>query len=391
LALGTDTTGTDTVDATALTNAQVVTMTGSNDATVSFANGDVTASAYAGAMTVTGTGTTGQWTTGTVTSSISSTGATIVVATAMADGQTLTTSGAGATTITGLLADLTDTSTAAQTITVADVATITLALGSDTTGTEIITATALTDGDVLTMTGANNATVASGVADLTASDYTGALAITTGNGTTIILSGTGADTIIGGTGKDVITGGNGADSITGGADADTITLTETSSAADIVKWTATDDGAMATEIGAAQGDVDFSAGADGDKIVAFTSGTDKFYFAAAGVTNAIGTEADTLITIAAGGTVTNAARFVEVTGDFGDGTTGDAIIVLNGLTTTAVAIGDSFIAFLNDGTDGYLFFVEQVSTADTIDADDVTLIGQVTSVTDVADGDFVSF
>ena len=77
--------------------------------------------------------------------------------------------------------------------------------------------------------------------------------------------------------------------------------------------------------------------------------------------------------------------------NFGDGSTGDAIIVLNALTTTAVAIGDSFVAFLNDGTNGYLVLVEQVSTADTIDADDVTLIGQVTGVTDVADGDFVSF
>jgi hypothetical protein len=46
---------------------------------------------------------------------------------------------------------------------------------------------------------------------------------------------------------------------------------------------------------------------------------------------------------------------------------------------------------LNDGSNGYLVLVEQVSTADTIDADDVTLIGQVTGITDVADGDFVSF
>ena len=104
----------------------------------------------------------------------------------------------------------------------------------------------------------------------------------------------------------------------------------------------------------------------------------------------LGTEADTLVTVAAGGTVTNAVRFLEMTAAF-DGTTGDAITDLNALTTTAVAIGDSFLAFMNDGTDGYLYLVQQVSTADTIAAQDVTLVGQIAGVTNVADGDFVSF
>jgi len=110
----------------------------------------------------------------------------------MPNGQTLTTSGAGATTITGLQADLTDTTTAAQTITVVDVATITLALGSDVTGTDAITATALTDADVLTMTGSNNATVSLVAGDLTASAYTGALTVTATTGTNIIVTGSGA-------------------------------------------------------------------------------------------------------------------------------------------------------------------------------------------------------
>jgi Ca2+-binding RTX toxin-like protein len=287
----------------------------------------------------------------------------------MADGQTLTTSGAGATTITGLSADLTDTTTAAQNITVGSPATITLALGTDTAGTDVIVGTALTDGEVVTLTGANDATLSLVAGDVTASSYTGALAVTATTGTNVITTGTGADTIIGGDAADSITGGTGVD---------------------IIKWIATDDGDMATESGAAAGDTDFSAGSAGDKVVGFVSGTDKLHFAAAMVTNAIGTEADTLLTIAAAGTVTNAARFVEITTAF-DGTTGDAIIDLNALTTSAVAIGDSFVAFMNDGTSGYLFLVEQVSTADTIDADDITLIGQITGITDVADGDFVSF
>ena len=60
-------------------------------------------------------------------------------------------------------------------------------------------------------------------------------------------------------------------------------------------------------------------------------------------------------------------------------------------TSTAVAIGDSFVAFMNDGTDGYLFMIEQESTANIIDADDIHLIGQVSGCTNVANGDFVSF
>ena len=70
---------------------------------------------------------------------------------------------------------------------------------------------------------------------------------------------------------------------------------------------------------------------------------------------------------------------------------GTAITALNGLTTTSVAIGDSFLAFLNDSTNGYLYMVQQASAADTIAAADVTLIAQLTNVTNVADGDFVTF
>jgi len=148
---------------------------------------------------------------------------------------------------------------------------------------------------------------------------------------------------------------------------------------------------MATETGAGAGtDVDFAAGTVGDEVIGFSTTDDKFHFAAALVTSAAGTENDTMLTLAANGTVTNAARFVELTAAF-NGTTGDAIADLNTLTTTAVVTTDSFIAFMNDGTDGYLFLVQQISTANTIAAQDVTLIGRVTGATNPADGDFVSF
>ena len=96
-------------------------------------------------------------------------------------------------------------------------------------------------------------------------------------------------------------------------------------------------------------------------------------------------------TIAPGGVVANNDVFVEVTGAITDGTMGEAITVLNALDTSAVAIGEDVIFFVNDGTNGYLYLLTQVSTADTIAAQDLTLIGQVTGVTNVADGDFVAF
>jgi hypothetical protein len=276
---------------------------------------------------------------------------------------------------------------------------------------------AITDGDVAMSTGSAWAFAAGGAASaasdlvvtgygnitgagvLTGSTFTfnaGGLTDTTGltvtgaalTGAATLTGSSGTDALTGSDQADSITGKNGGDTITGGGAADTITLTETVSAADQIVIAATTAALMATETGSTAGtDVDFAAGTVGDKIVGFTSTTDTIDFKDALVTNAIGIEADTLVTIGAAGTVTNVARFVEVTAAF-DGTTGDAITDLNALTTTAVAIGDSFIAFMNDGTDGYLFLVEQVSAANTIAAQDVTLIGQLTGVTDVANGDF---
>ena len=65
--------------------------------------------------------------------------------------------------------------------------------------------------------------------------------------------------------------------------------------------------------------------------------------------------------------------------------------VLNALTTTAVAIGDSFIAALDNDTNVYFYLVKQVSAANTIAAQDVTFIGVSTGMAfGVTNGDFVS-
>jgi hypothetical protein len=208
----------------------------------------------------------------------------------------------------------------------------------------------------------------------------------------IIAGGAGLDTITGTSKTDTITTGAGAGSVTGGGAADTIT--GNAGGVDTVIWTGTTAAAIATETGSTAGtDVDFAAGTIGDSVAAFATGTDKLNFASTLVTNAAGTEIDTLLEIAKGGTVTNVARYVQIT-DAGAGDNGDqfggAVALLNALDTTAVAIGDSFIAAIDNDTNVYLYLVQQVSAANTIATQDVTLIGALTGITDVANGDFVS-
>jgi hypothetical protein len=205
---------------------------------------------------------------------------------------------------------------------------------------------------------------------------------------TAVLQMAASSEVLGGNRSDFVTAGATNAGITGGSGADVMTG---AGGTDTVIWTGTTAALMATETGVTAGtDVDAVAGSAGDQVNTWTSGTDKLNFRATLTTNAIGTEADNLITIGAGGTVTNATRYLEITAAF-DGTTGDAITDLNAANTGAVAIGDSFIAFMQDGTDGYLYLVEQVSAANTIAAQDVTLIGTVMGVTNIANADLVSY
>jgi len=213
--------------------------------------------------------------------------------------------------------------------------------------------------------------------------------LTGGTGADTLAGGAGDDSITGGAGADVISTTSGADTVIGGAAADSMTG---GTGVDIFKWTATTAATFATEAGTNAGATAvFTAGSIGDKVASFTSTTDKLHFAAAGLTNAVGTENDTAIVIAAAGTVTNVARFVVVSTDQADLLFATAVTLLDGLTTAAVAIGDSFIAAIDNGTDTALYYVKQVSVSDTIAAQDVTLIGQITGTAQLANGDFVSF
>lgn len=191
-----------------------------------------------------------------------------------------------------------------------------------------------------------------------------------------------ADTILTGNGADLVVGGRGADSITGGTGVDTI------------KYAATTTLDLALEAGTTAGGASDSGTGVGDRITTWTSGTDKIQFAASLLTNAIGTETDSLLSIAKTGTVTNVARFVHITDTaVGDNvnTHAGAVTVLNALTTTAVAIGDSFIAAMDNDTNTYLYYVKQVSAANTIATQDVTLIGVINGITTIANGDFVTY
>jgi hypothetical protein len=363
------TTGLVDADFANISLVQTLTLTGANTIVLGSnadSTGIVTITAGAGATNITAAGTKA------------------LNATAMAEANTLTLAGAADFTITGLQSDITggsSTGTLAITL-VADVTDNALAI---VTGTGNVTVSGGgASGDTITVTG-----LATASQTFSAAGSGAVFNITGGANAQTITGSAQADTIVGGAGADTIASGGGGDTITGGAAADAMTG---GTGVDTFTWTGTASAAIATETGATAGtDNDFSLGTIGDRVSSFTSASDKLNFAGALVTNAVGTETDTLLTIAAAGTVTNTARYVEITTSQSDGTMGVAITLLDGLTTTAVAVGDSFIAFIHDGTNGYLYLIEEAGTTDTISASEVTLIGQIALVTDVANGDFASF
>jgi hypothetical protein len=197
------------------------------------------------------------------------------------------------------------------------------------------------------------------------------------------LTGTGgADVITTGVLADTITGGDGADSITAGL------------GADIIRWAATTTAGIAAEAGTnAAAATTFAAGTAGDKVVGFVSGTDKLYFSQT-LVNPSGNDTDTLRSIVKTGTISAGDRFVHITNTVvGDGINAGAgaVTIIDALTTTGVAIGDSVIIAMDNDTSIYLWYLKQVSASGTVAAQDLTLIGEITGITTVANGDFVSF
>ena len=208
-------TGATTINAGALAAGKTLTLTGADAATVTGLGGNLTARLETGTLAVTTTGATQTVTTGSGNISIAddSTGVLTVNAAALAAGNTLTLTGAGAATVTGLKGNLVASGeSGALNVTTSATPTLSIATG---TGSTSIKAGAMTSGETLTLTGANNATVNVG-GNLAAGSDTGALTVT--------AIGTGAHTIQTGGGADSITAAHGGDTIEGGGGGDTINV-----------------------------------------------------------------------------------------------------------------------------------------------------------------------
>src|SRR4029077_6983348 len=141
------------------------------------------------------------------------TGTLNVNAGALAAAALLTLSGSEKFAVTGLQGHLAATDvTGTLNVTAAAASALSIATGG---GTDTITASAMTQGETLALTGSHAATVAVG-GNLAAGAYTGKLTVT--------ASGTAPHAITTGTGADSITAAHGADTITAGAAADTINV-----------------------------------------------------------------------------------------------------------------------------------------------------------------------
>lgn len=180
-------------------------------------------------------------------------------------GLTVTSAGSvtlGAVFATGALAAGTLTSINLSGVTGTGVSTLSL---TNNTVTAATTITASTGGTNVTAVGAEAATDAiifTGGAGNDSFTGTGFLGILTLSG------GAGTDTFVGGSNSDVLIGGEGTDDLAGGLAADSINLTETVSAADIVRYTATNQG------GAAQAGNAAVVLAAGDTVTGFATGVD---------------------------------------------------------------------------------------------------------------------
>jgi hypothetical protein len=217
--------------------------------------------------------------------------------------------------------------------------------------------------------------------------YTGTLATSsfTTTGATIVSVGGATQAIAGTVAADTITSGSAVANITAGGGADTITVGASNAAGDTIFFSAATTAAMAVEAGTTTG-----ANGTGDTITNFENGTgnDVISFAAALLNN--GTKTTTLSAIAKNGTIANDQVLIHVNntavGDAVD-TVAGAVTVLNALTTSDVAIGDRVIVAMDNDTDVFLWLIDQVSTANTIAAQDITLIGVIKGITTISDGD----
>lgn len=220
-----------------------------------------------------------------------------------------------------------------------------------------------TGDQVTTFNGAANAAVQSNFTSVDASGYTGSFgAQLTANALGSTMTGTAnADVINGGTGADTISGDAGSDSITISGANNTVTLNQVAG--------------LDTITGFATGDT--LANAAGNEIGTATSGTEVTKTAAF-ATAALATDTTNILTFNASTTSALATTGTATITDFTDVAFGGDVMTYLDEVYSVTAIATEAVVILNDGTDSFVYYFLNDSDT-TFDAGDtLTLVGQVT-------------
>jgi Ca2+-binding RTX toxin-like protein len=227
--------------------------------------------------------------------------------------------------------------------------------GGAGTDTMQVTATTVFDDVNTNIKNIQNVTLDNGGIGVTLTGQTEAFTIT---------GGTGADTIVSGSGADTIEGGAGADTITGAGGNDTIGLGDGDGDADTVVFSA-----------AASNGV--------DTIDDFETTTDSLDVSGAG--DLVGTIS--VDTAAAAGAIALSAAKALIVSDDTAADWADVLTIMNAaIDTTGDVTGDTIIV-VNNGTDSRIYLYQDDENAAGIEEDELTLIGVIDGVADLAEGD----
>jgi len=222
---------------------------------------------------------------------------------------------------------------------------VTTALSTSSATSDVLTITSIVDGDFVDFTGTMSST--------------GTISLATA------VDGTNSTDV------DVVDLGAGADFVHTSGGIDTIDLGAADGAADTVYILNLTEGADVIS--------NFEAGSIGSDVIKF----------AGDLLNNGSSEASTLVSIANTGATADNRVFFEITTATAAGaadTAAEIVTHLTGVTLTSIASGDDVVFAVNDGTDTYLWqFTEDGSAG--IQADDLTLVGELAGVTDIVNGD----
>jgi Ca2+-binding RTX toxin-like protein len=372
-----------TVTATALTDADLLTLQGAGAITVTNMDGSVNAGASTGALSVSfiddTTNNTHDITTGSGSATVSGAGATdtITVTSGILEAGSLTISGAAAVTATSVWENVSAAaSTGALNITFANATDNAIAVTAGS-GNLVLAGVALS-GDVATVTGA--ATAGQSIAG-TVIQFN----ITAGDGAQTITTDAPADTITAGAGDDVITGGGGADVLTGGEGADTYKF---ANAADLLAATITDSGSNTIEMtgAAAIADADLTGntGTSTLKLFGASSATLGAGALAAGVTTVVAGAGATTVNSANAVTV-NATALSDPNALTLQGAGAITVTNMDGAVLAGASTGPLNVSFVDDAPgdgDSHTFVTGSgaVTVSGVGATDTITVVGNASSI-----------